>query len=719
MSAMTCCPRSPLARPVSLALALAAAAAFGGAPADQPVVREQAAVSLVEVPVTVLDHDGKPVKGLTAADFDVRDDGKEVPIQAVDVTEFVSGVPAPGVHQTVRVSAAARRRFLLLFDLSFSTPSRVSRVRDAARKFVGSQMGPDDLAAVATYSIEHGLNLVVTFTSDRSQLAAAVQTLGFVNNSEKSPDPLNLTELLNIPFEFVAAGGPGTANAGKGKSDDLIAEGNRQTAAAARRGDAEYRKGRVRQLFEGLGMVARALDSVEGRKHVIYFSQGFDMRLLQGNAQDSAEAQEANENAAHGQIWNIDSQARFGNSGLQSAMNDMLDLFKRSDCVVHAVDLTGLAAAGDTSDPSGGSGQAALYSIAEGTGGELFKNANDFSAELDKLLEEQSLVYVLTFSPRLTGKPDRYHAIKVRVKRSGASVSSRAGYFEPRPFQATSGVEKKLTAADVIASEIPVHGLATSLLAQAFAGKDSAFVSVEISVPSADLRAPSKTGKIPLEIYGYAFDGEGRIADFSTQTAVLDLASVRERIEAGGLRYFAQFKLAPGPYRLRALVRNGDTGAMGFAAEDIVVPDFAQKKPYLVPPLAVSTANGLVLRGKSAHSGEALEFPYMIGEDPFLPDAHPAVARNGELRLAIYTYSLGDPSKLRMGGKLLDSSGKPLGDANLSLLGRSSLDETGRSTYLVAFKPGDVTPGSYMLRVIVNDPGSGAARQATTRIEVR
>jgi VWFA-related protein len=710
-------PRLPLVRPVSLALAFAAAAALRGAPADQPIVREQAAVSLVEVPVTVLDHDGKPVRGLTAADFEVRDDGKDVPIQSVDVSQFASGVPAPGVHQAVSVSAAARRRFLLLFDLSFSAPSRVTRVREAARKFVGSQMGPDDLAAVATYSIEHGLNLVVTFTSDRAQLAAAVETLGFGNTADKSPDPLQLTTLLDVPMEFVGTGGQGTSGAG-GKMSDIIAENNRGSALAARRQDESYRRGRVRQLFEGFATLAKALDSVEGRKQVIYFSQGFDMRLLQGNAQDVAASQEASENAVRGATWNVDSQTRFGNSGLQSAMNDMLDLFKRSDCVVHAVDLTGLAAAGDTSDPSGGSGQAALYSIAEGTGGELFKNANDFSTELDKLLEEQSLVYVLSFSPRLTGKPDKYHAIKVRVKRSGARVSARAGYFEPRPFQATSGVEKKLTAADVIASEIPVHGLATSLLAQAFAGKDSAFVSVEISVPSADLRAPSKTGKIPLEIYGYAFDGEGRIADFSTQTAVLDLASVRERIEAGGLRYFAQFKLAPGPYRLRALVRNGDTGAMGFAAEDIVVPDFAQKKPYLVPPLAVSTANGLVLRGKSAHSGEALEFPYTIGEDLFLPDAHPAVARNGELRLAIYTYSLGDPSKLRLGGQLLDSSGKPLGDAKLSLLGRSSPDEKGRSTYVVAFKPGDVTPGSYMLRVIVNDPGSGAARQATTRIEV-
>ncbi|HWC66076.1 MAG TPA: VWA domain-containing protein, partial [Thermoanaerobaculia bacterium] len=575
-----------------------------------------AGVSLVEVPVTVVDREGKPVRGLTAKDFEVRDDGKPVAIQGVDVTEFSTVKVSPTVHETSTVSSAARRRFFLLFDLSFSTPARITRIRDAARKFVVEQMGPDDLAAVATYSIEHGLKLVVTFTPDRAQLAAAVQTLGFAESTEKSPDPLQLTTLLQVPYEWVQQGGP-QPGADSSKFAKDIEDQSRAAVNASKRSDEAYRRGRVTQLLQSFGNLAKALDSVDGRKQVILFSQGFDMRLLQGNAVDSAQTQEQNENAAHGQTWLVDSQARFGNTGLQSTLNDVLDVFKRSDCVVHTVDLSGVAAGNDLgSDPSGGNGKGALFAIADGTGGQLFENANDFSGQLDRLLEEESVVYVLTFSPNLSGHPDRYHPLKVKVDRSGARVSARAGYYEPKPFTATSPVEKSLTAADVIASEIPVRTIPSAVLAQTFAGKSGPETMVQVSVPGSALLAQAKSGKLPIEIYGYAFDSSGKVADFSTEKAVLDLGQVRSKMEAGGLRWFAPLKLAPGAYRLRCLVRNGETGEMGFSAQDLVVPDFAQRQPYLLRPLGVGSVGGLVLRGRSAHAGESASFPYVVGSDP-------------------------------------------------------------------------------------------------------
>jgi VWFA-related protein len=710
----------------ALAIGAALLALFAGASpglAASGAVHEQAGVTLIEIPVTVLDHDGKPVRGLTAADFDVRDEGKSVPIQSVDVTEFSTltpgAAPAPAARNAA-IEAAARRRFVLLFDLSFSTPSRITRIRDAARKFVTEQMGPDDLVAVATYSIEHGFNLVVTFTPDRAQLASAVETLGRGNTTQKASDPLQL--MATIPNEWAKSGDNEPITAGKGRGehpDEINAENKQDFSRAARRGDDAYRKGRVSQLLESFGMLARALDSVEGRKQVIYFSQGFDVRLLQGNSQDSATTTEQNENAAHGAIWTVDSQARFGSSSLQTSLNTVLDLFKRSDCVIHSVDLSGISAGNDENDPSNGAGQASLFAISEGTGGELFNNANDFSGQLAKLLEAESVVYVLTFSPKTTGHPGQFHTLKVKVQRSGVRVSSRPGYYEPKAFSATTAIEKNLTAADVIASEIPVHEVPVSVSAQAFAGTDLPMAMVQIEVPAAPLLAAARNGKIPIEVYAYAFDATGKVADFSTQRAVIDATQVKGRLEAGGLRYFVQLKMPPGAYRMRTLVRESDGGAMGFAAADLTVPDFGKKTAYLVEPLAMGSGEGLILRGKSARGGDTAEFPFMAGPDPFLPDSLPATAAGKPLKLCLFAYSMGDPAQVRIGGQLLDGGGKPIGDAKLSLVGHSNPDALGKATYLLAWNPEGLAPGKYRLRIVVQDPSTGSARQATTPIEVR
>jgi VWFA-related protein len=144
---------------------------------------EKVNVSLVEVPVTVADGSGNPVRGLTAANFVLSDDRGKHPIATFEAVDFA----APAV-KSGDVPASARRNFLLLFDLSNTTPNAMERARRAAQQFVGSAVHPSDLAAVGTLSVEHGFRLVTAFTTDRALLAAAIESpLNFV-----VADPLGL-----------------------------------------------------------------------------------------------------------------------------------------------------------------------------------------------------------------------------------------------------------------------------------------------------------------------------------------------------------------------------------------------------------------------------------------------------------------------------------------------------------------------------------------------
>src|ERR1043165_9273339 len=112
-----------------LAAALSAATAFAQ-------MKESINVNVVEVPVTVVDGSGNAVRGLTAANFKLFDQGKERPITAFDTIDL-------SVKQSAMtpMNPAARRNFMLLFDLSFSTPKSMRRAPEAARRRPHRQPG--------------------------------------------------------------------------------------------------------------------------------------------------------------------------------------------------------------------------------------------------------------------------------------------------------------------------------------------------------------------------------------------------------------------------------------------------------------------------------------------------------------------------------------------------------------------------------------------------
>lgn len=719
---------------------LAAAAPPGPLPAQEGglaraprPVTAKAEVTLVEVPVHVMGPDGIPARGLTKEDFELLDDGRKVEIASMDVIDledFARPLTVPG---EMPLPPAARRHFFFLFDLTFSAPIRLSRARAAAREFVLDGMKSGDLGAVATFDVERGLKLVLSFTSDRDQLAAAVETLGLPTLVTAATDPLALT--VYPPSFLQGTVGTNVDRRGGRIGDSEIADALSTQSKLQEKVFDTYQQGRIRQMASSFGDLARTLASVRGRKHVLLFSEGFDSKLLSGVTGPESGRAEGDLIVA-GELWKVEPEDRYGRNEVKLHLEEMFQLFRRADASIQAVDVAGLAAAGasveatfsgDTGPSerlgSRGRGQDTLFLMAEETGGELYRNSNEVKEHLERLQAQTALVYLLVFAPRELKEPGRYHSLRVKVKRPGLKASARAGYYEPRPWSKLTGLERRLAAAQQIAyglprTEIPLHALAGPVRRLDGAG---AVVPVILEVAGKELLRDGPPGKATVEVYAYAVDQQLRVKDFVSQTVSLDLAKVGPTLEASGLKLYADLFLPPGSYWLRLLVRNAETGRTGLAIVPASVPLPERKDLYVLPPLFHEPPGRWLMVKAPPRAGgpPAGDYPFASGGSSFIPAASPVLDPDHETPLSLMVWHAPAGAELEVEAEVRDAAGKRSGTAVLEVTSREPARERDPGRLLCAFRPRDVAPGSYSLVVTVRDRRSGAEAQSAGTFEIR
>ena len=77
-------------------------------PQRQPAPTFRAGIDVVQLDVSVLDKNRRPIKGLTAADFTVLENGKPQPIVAFDEVD-IPDATAPSTPSTPSPRRSARR----------------------------------------------------------------------------------------------------------------------------------------------------------------------------------------------------------------------------------------------------------------------------------------------------------------------------------------------------------------------------------------------------------------------------------------------------------------------------------------------------------------------------------------------------------------------------------------------------------------------------------
>lgn len=704
---------------LGLALLLPAALPAQEPAAGAPVFPSE--VSLVLLPVFVIDKDGKAARGLRQEDFEVQEDGRKAGIVSFRYVDTTESDQKPDVH----LASAARRRFLLLFDKSFTDPAGLRRAQRAAADFVRRRLAYSDLAGVATFDINNGVRLVAAFTDDRALLAHAIQTLG-VPSLTRISDPLALAEDLNVT-DLARTRVSSEETTTQALLDDVL----KVLIHEMRSSEQQVYQQHVELLLSGFDALARALRGVEGRKQVVYFSAGFDARLLIGESGSGYGQRNSAEAVVRGRLWEVDGQSHYGDNKVLHSLGEITRHLAAADTVVHSIDVSGLGSdsslglvevSEDTARDT--TNRESLNYLAVETGGRLFKDANDLERPLAEMLEMTSRYYVLGIQPEHEKGPDAFHKLKVKVARKGVKLSHRPGYFERSAGPGRTLLQRQFDLAELVVTGEGRNDVPFTALCLPFpAPGETQTLGLVLQVPRGSIHWPAGE-PLALEVFGYAVADDGTARDHLAQVVRLDPARADPEGRAQGISLFGTLQVPPGRYTIRLMVREAASGRSAVRFLDVTVPPYDGRTAFALPPLVVDEADRWLRLemgpGKAAPTNAAV--PFQVDARPFVPRTSFEVQPGTRERLVLMVFDpdlAGDPAAdVEIRSSLTASDGRVVAAGPIRIE-RVSRDGDGRRTFVFSYTPEAIEAGDYTLRIGLGEGGSLAQAYSLLRFRPR
>src|SRR5215216_2436601 len=597
---------------IFLALVLATSLlAPAAAQQQQPPPKQQGDVvridtNLVQIDVVVTDKAGKQVTDLKPEDFDVSEDGKKRQVthfSYIDTGSPTANEPetAPNPKESTKtaelVKPARLRReqvrrtvALVIDDLGLSYES-FGYARKALTKFVDEQMQPNDVVAILRTSA--GVGVLQQFTSDKRQLHAAIERVRWNPTGRGGLNP---------------GGSMNEASNGAPNRDSIqfTEEAEEKRAGMYSVGTL----GTVNAIIKGMG-------EMPGRKSIVLISEAFELSDAQGRNVQLVQAMrritdEANANSVT--IYTIDA------SGLQS------HTFTASDTVAGYHSMSNLASPGvmttppprtlprvdsmtaraeaDTSNPfrrlgtlltmrelQAGETHTVLSYLAQRTGGMFERNRNDLGRSIERIMQDQQGYYLIGYRPDestiAANGARRLHDLKVKVKRSGVKVRSRAGYlgvnYENREQHPRTRAEQLKAALISPFASGDLNVRLTSLFGDEPNGGGSYLRSL-LHIDAKDLqftKAADGTRTAELDMVAVAFGDNGQVVSQLNYPQTVHVATDADyqRILDNGLVYILNVPLKKGgPYQMRVAVRDATSEHIGAAMQFVEAPELANNR---------------------------------------------------------------------------------------------------------------------------------------------
>ena len=663
----------------------------------------KANVDEVVLDIVVRNKKGKPITDLKADDITVTDNGEK---QKLTSFRLVTGSDA--VSQTGAATTLDPLRQIRLVTLAFDSMSEIAQrktAQQAAIDLIRGEQGTNVFYSVVVVNTR--LLVLQQFTKDKQALIAAVEkaTTGLAasqlisdsdaiknelrKNIGRTVDGADQPYNLQTAATIATQGTPGPGN------PDNLAPTLAQIMLNMLRLDASVASQGTRLSLNALKALVQGLQPMPGRKSVLYFTEGLyigpELDVLFRNLMGMA-------NRANVTFYSVDTRGVMTfsqNSGATDALNAASAASKATTTRTAGGTSIEEMRADETAENAGRANvQLPIRELAESTGGFMIGDSNDLRGPLQRVNEEISSYYELSYNPGIRNYDGSFRKVTV-TGRKDLVIHARNGYFALPPEARAAGVELyEMTLLKAISEGKPSNDVvfrsAAVVLKPAASGTE---VSLLAEVPLRGLQplvdAAKQSQSVHFSIAALVKNPSGEVVEKVTRDRSIQVTA--DQLKMGNFIDKMAITLPPGKYTLESAVEDRESKRIGVQSSQFVVP--AKSNGVAISSLTVLRSYTPNAKGLDP----AEPFQFQGGSiTPTLNNTIPR-AKDSNLRLFFVVYQ--DPSvaekptveiEFLQNGKVLQKVPLPLPAA----------DASGKIPYVMTIPAEAIPPGKYEIHAI-------------------
>lgn len=689
-------------------------------PAEQ-LSQDRVVISKDEVPfdVVVRDKKGKLIKDLTAADFEVYEDGVK---QEISSFRFVSSTNAETVAPTNNSQpnpvtttvttgkgnpgkpneASGVSAVALIFDRL--SPEARLQARDAALSYLGESVKKNELVGV--FLTDLSVVVLQPFTYDAQKVKAGIEKAGGYATSQfaSSGDELRAardvvaTDLLKPNSGLEGRPAEGT---------EFIVPAATMVLSSLERWRELQRDQQGNATTHGLLHIAASLRALPGRKAAIFFSEGL---VLPANVIEAFRSVINEANRSNVSFYSIDVAGLRTESKTAEARKEINSRSEQR-----------MAQLGSTTDPSGpmtkelernedilrSNPDSGLGQLANDTGGFLITDTNDLKGRLQRVDEDLHSYYLLSYSPNNQKYDGHFRRIEVKLKRSGLSVQSRKGYYAIKGTFTSPVLSYEAPALAALdsapkADSFPFYAASFSFPERQRLGLAPVLVDVPLSAFTFHVDQAKKAYDTDFSILTLVKDQSGQVVSkLSNQYRLNGPADKVEDAKKGRVLFYGETVLPADRYNLETIAFDAPSGRASVRRGTLEIAETDPGKLRLSDVTFLSRAEKVTVTDENRGN------PFLVGTMIASPNLGEPISKTQKQVPFFFTvYIPAGTTKPKLTIEL-DQGGRALAQIPGEL---RDGDATGRSQYFAALPLEQIPAGVYELKITINGDGTSLSR---------